>query len=72
VLQPVPPGARTPADDAYVPRGPNGHVNQDSHADPWQDPLGVIDAYKLVKEERPDIFVRNTFDNAGSIEVGAA
>jgi hypothetical protein len=32
----------------------------------------VIDAYKLVKEERPDIFVRNTFDNAGSIEVGAA
>jgi trehalose synthase len=28
---------------------------QVSRFDPWKDPLGVIDAYKLVKEERPDV-----------------
>jgi trehalose synthase len=28
---------------------------QVSRFDPWKDPLGVIDAYRLVKEERPDV-----------------
>jgi trehalose synthase len=26
-----------------------------SRFDPWKDPLGVIDAYRLVKRERPDV-----------------
>jgi trehalose synthase len=30
-------------------------LTQVSRFDPWKDPLGVIDAYRLVKEERPDI-----------------
>ena len=28
---------------------------QVSRFDPWKDPLGVIDAYRMVKEERPDV-----------------
>jgi len=28
---------------------------QVSRFDPWKDPLGVIDAYRLVKERRPDV-----------------
>jgi trehalose synthase len=28
---------------------------QVSRFDPWKDPLGVIDAYRLVKEEMPDV-----------------
>jgi trehalose synthase len=28
---------------------------QVSRFDPWKDPLGVIDAYRIVKRERPDI-----------------
>jgi trehalose synthase len=28
---------------------------QVSRFDPWKDPLGVIDAYRLVKEKRPDV-----------------
>ena len=28
---------------------------QVSRFDPWKDPLGVIDAYRIVKEERPDV-----------------
>ncbi|WP_322801355.1 glycosyltransferase [Thermoflexus sp.] len=28
---------------------------QVSRFDPWKDPLGVIDAYRLVKEERPEV-----------------
>ena len=28
---------------------------QVSRFDPWKDPLGVIDAYRTVKEERPDV-----------------
>jgi trehalose synthase len=28
---------------------------QVSRFDPWKDPLGVIDAYRLVKEHRPDV-----------------
>ena len=28
---------------------------QVSRFDPWKDPLGVIDAYRLVKQERPDV-----------------
>jgi trehalose synthase len=28
---------------------------QVSRFDPWKDPLGVIDAYRQVKEERPDV-----------------
>jgi len=28
---------------------------QVSRFDPWKDPLGVIDAYRRVKEERPDV-----------------
>ena len=28
---------------------------QVSRFDPWKDPLGVIDAYRLVKAERPDV-----------------
>jgi len=30
-------------------------ILQVSRFDPWKDPLGVIDAYRLVKEERPDV-----------------
>ncbi len=30
-------------------------LTQISRFDPWKDPLGVIDAYRLVKEERPDV-----------------
>ena len=28
---------------------------QVSRFDPWKDPLGVIDAYRIVKEERPEV-----------------
>ncbi len=28
---------------------------QVSRFDPWKDPLGVIDAYRIVKQERPDV-----------------
>ena len=30
-------------------------ICQVSRFDPWKDPLGVIDAYRTVKEERPDV-----------------
>lgn len=30
-------------------------ICQVSRFDPWKDPLGVIDAYRLVKEELPDV-----------------
>ena len=30
-------------------------ICQVSRFDPWKDPLGVIDAYRIVKEERPDV-----------------
>jgi trehalose synthase len=30
-------------------------VSQVSRFDPWKDPLGVIDAYRMVKEEVPDL-----------------
>jgi trehalose synthase len=30
-------------------------LTQVSRFDPWKDPLGVIDAYRLVKGERPDV-----------------
>ncbi|HET9738891.1 MAG TPA: glycosyltransferase [Solirubrobacteraceae bacterium] len=30
-------------------------ICQVSRFDPWKDPLGVIDAYRLVKAERPDV-----------------
>jgi trehalose synthase len=30
-------------------------ICQVSRFDPWKDPLGVIDAYRLVKSERPDV-----------------
>jgi len=30
-------------------------LTQVSRFDPWKDPLGVIDAYRLVKEERPEV-----------------
>src|SRR3954467_7207349 len=30
-------------------------LTQVSRFDPWKDPLGVIDAYRLVKEEFPDV-----------------
>ena len=30
-------------------------ICQVSRFDPWKDPLGVIDAYRLVKERRPDM-----------------
>lgn len=30
-------------------------ISQVSRYDPWKDPLGVIDAYRLVKEEFPDV-----------------
>ena len=30
-------------------------MSQVSRFDPWKDPLGVIDAYRTVKEERPDV-----------------
>jgi trehalose synthase len=30
-------------------------ITQVSRFDPWKDPLGVIDAYRLVKEEHPEV-----------------
>jgi trehalose synthase len=30
-------------------------ITQVSRFDPWKDPIGVIDAYRLVKAERPDV-----------------
>ena len=30
-------------------------ITQVSRFDPWKDPLGVIDAYRIVKEKRPDV-----------------
>ncbi len=30
-------------------------ITQVSRFDPWKDPLGVIDAYRLVKEQLPDV-----------------
>jgi trehalose synthase len=30
-------------------------ICQVSRFDPWKDPLGVIDAYRIVKDERPDV-----------------
>jgi trehalose synthase len=30
-------------------------ICQVSRFDPWKDPLGVIDAYRVVKEQRPDV-----------------
>jgi trehalose synthase len=30
-------------------------ICQVSRFDPWKDPLGVIDAYRIVKEQRPDV-----------------
>jgi trehalose synthase len=30
-------------------------LTQVSRFDPWKDPLGVIDAYRAVKEQRPDV-----------------
>jgi len=30
-------------------------ITQVSRFDPWKDPLGVIDAYRIVKEEVPDV-----------------
>jgi trehalose synthase len=30
-------------------------ICQVSRFDPWKDPLGVIDAYRIVKSERPDV-----------------
>jgi trehalose synthase len=30
-------------------------LTQVSRFDPWKDPLGVIDAYRVVKEEHPDV-----------------
>jgi trehalose synthase len=30
-------------------------LTQVSRFDPWKDPLGVIDAYRIVKEEHPDV-----------------
>ncbi len=30
-------------------------VTQVSRFDPWKDPLGVIEAWRLVREERPDV-----------------
>src|SRR5947207_3154070 len=30
-------------------------LTQASRFDPWKDPLGVIDAYRLSKEQRPDV-----------------
>jgi trehalose synthase len=30
-------------------------ICQVSRFDPWKDPLGVIDAYRIVKQERPDV-----------------
>ena len=30
-------------------------ISQISRFDPWKDPLGVIDVYRILKEERPDL-----------------
>src|ERR1035437_540184 len=30
-------------------------LTQVSRFDPWKDPLGVIDAYRIVKREHPDV-----------------
>lgn len=32
-------------------------ITQVSRYDPWKDPLGVIDAYRIAKEKRPDIML---------------
>ena len=51
--------ALSPEDAAYVCEQFGIDVDrplmcQVSRFDPWKDPLGVIDAYRLVKEEMPD------------------
>jgi trehalose synthase len=62
-------------------------MTQVSRFDPWKDPLGVIDAYRIVKEKipsvqlalvgsmasdgDPDVHILNNFNNVGSIEVNA-
>jgi len=30
-------------------------ITQISRFDPWKDPLGVIDAYRMIKKEMPDV-----------------
>jgi trehalose synthase len=52
--------ALSPEDAAYVCNQFGIDVDrpllcQVSRFDPWKDPLGVIDAYRLVKEEVPDV-----------------
>ena len=52
--------ALSPEDAAYVCQQFGIDVDrplltQVSRFDPWKDPLGVIDAYRLVKEERPEV-----------------
>jgi trehalose synthase len=52
--------ALSPEDAAYVCNQFGIDVDrplmcQVSRFDPWKDPLGVIDAYRLVKEEMPDV-----------------
>jgi trehalose synthase len=52
--------ALSPEDAAYVCQQFGIDVDrpllcQVSRFDPWKDPLGVIDSYRLVKEERPDV-----------------
>ena len=52
--------ALSPEDAAYVCQQFGIDVDrpmmtQVSRFDPWKDPLGVIDAYRIVKEARPDV-----------------
>ncbi len=52
--------ALSPEDAAYVCQQFGIDVDrplltQVSRFDPWKDPLGVIDAYRLIKEERPEV-----------------
>src|SRR3989442_217621 len=52
--------ALSPEDAAYIVDQFGIHVErplltQVSRFDPWKDPLGVIDAYRLVKETYPDV-----------------
>ena len=52
--------ALSPEDAAYVCEQFGIDVDrpmicQVSRFDPWKDPLGVIDAYRIVKEEMPDV-----------------
>jgi trehalose synthase len=52
--------ALSPEDAAYIVDqfGIDVHrplLTQVSRFDPWKDPLGVIDAYRLVREQRPDV-----------------